>query len=527
MVDLGAPPAVVALSPRLKTAGLGVAAVTAVTVGLWWGLQSDPLRGLGAAVAVLIGAGVLYLAVSVPGKSREGLLLGIGIPVAAMMAWTWLEEPLYVWAITAAVGALVAWWTYPWWRDWRELAQLGGFWLAVSLWACGAISALWLVREGVFAGRVVYGGFAILTALLVFTTVRKRGVDISVGIAAGLLICHAALLVLGAQYVFETGDRHTSDSAWGFAQSSRFWGGPWLVYHPNFIAMTALLAAIRIGADSRFAAWLRWGVLGNAMLLLYIADSRTSLLMAGVASVAYAVLHLRRDGLLGSDADSIADPAPRDPAPRDPAQRGTAARAWARALIPLAATLLVFVAAGGSDMLFKDRYHNDRDRRAVSADAGRDMNAALSGRIEIWGMILADFGRDSTAEKVFGNADYPRGEILRHRDPSHQRYHTQPELSADNVLVGALRRGGAVGLTIIIIGGLVVLRRATRNGAPMWVTVVTLAAGASLISEDELVGTTPLWMLVFAGEVWIWHRTRNPLGARSAEAVGPSLKAVR
>jgi hypothetical protein len=496
-----------------------VAAVVAATlaaaigVGIWWGARSGAVDGLGAALAVLIAVGVFAVAVSLPGNTPQGLLLGIGIPLAAMMAWTRLDQPVYVWLVTGVVGVAAAVWTFPWWRDAGHLLRLGGFWLAVGLWLTGSVSALLLGKPGVLAGRVVYGGFAVAVALLVFHTLWRRGRDISVGIAAGLMICHALLLALGSQYVFETNEFHvTSNSAWGYAQSSRFWGGPWLVYHPNFIAMTGLLVAIRIGADPRFATWQRLTAVGNGGLLLYIADSRTSLLMAGVASVTYGLLHIWRSGL-----------------PRfrfwtwftTPQAR----RVLGHALLPLAVTFLVFGLAGGTDMLFKQRYAQPAAAQLTPAqqeESQRNVNAALSGRADVWGMIFHDFRRDTLVEKTFGNTDFPRGEILRYRDPADPRYAGQPELSADNVPVGSLRRGGVIGLLLILVGTGLVLWRVLRPVVPPWIPVLVLAGLASVISEDELVGTTPLWTLVLAGEVWMYARTRGRPPASESDSPAPS-----
>jgi hypothetical protein len=496
--------------------GVGAATlVAAVAVGIWWGSRSGVVDGLGASLAVIIAVGVFAVAISLPGRTPQGLLLGIGVPLAAMMAWTRLEQPIYVWMITGAVGLAAAVWTYPWWRDAGHVLRLGGFWLAVGLWLAGSVGALALGRTDVFAGRVVYGGFAVVVALLVFQTLWRRGRDISVGVAAGLMICHALLLALGSQYVFETNEFHvTSNSAWGYAQSSRFWGGPWLVYHPNFIAMTGVLVAIRIGADARFAPWQRLAAVGNGALLLYIADSRTSLLMAGVASVTYGLLHIWRNGL------------PRFRFWTWFATSG-ARRVMAQALLPLAVTFLVFGAAGGTEMLFKQRYAQPVGAELTPAqqeESRRNVNAALSGRADVWGMIFTDFRRDSVVEKALGNTDFPRGEIHRYRDPSDPRYAGQAELSADNVAVGALRRGGAVGLLLILAGVGLVLWRVFRRGVPIWIPVLVLAGLASVISEDELVGTTPLWTLVFAGEVWMYARARgrSPASERDLPAPVPA-----
>ncbi len=474
----------------------GGAAVLA-TSGGWLG-------GAGAAVAVLVAGGVVWVALSLPGTTPQGLLLGAGIPLMAMMSWTKPHHPIGLWLVTATVTVAAVVWTYPWWRQWREVVRLGGFWLPVTLWIAGALSALLLGRVAVLGGRVAYGCLAVVMTLLVFQTVRGRGRDVSIGIAAGMMICHGLLLALGAEYVFDSGVHHVPDDAWGRGQTDRFWGGPWLTYHPNLIAMTAVLVAIRVGADTTLAPWQRWAAVGNGALLLSIADSRTSLLMAGVASAAYGLLHVWRTGL-----------------PR--LRRFGSRRAFGHALIPVAVTLMVFTAVGGAGNLLKDRYQDHEPRREVTRP--------LSGRVGIWEMMLSDFRADTVVEQLLGNTDSARGDILRHRDPNHPKYQTQPRLAGHNVFVGALRRGGVVGLLAVVVSlGLVVWRTVRRTG-PVWVPVVTLAALTTLITEDEWVVTGPLWLMVFAGEVWTYaHVSRPPRGCQlpgapitPARTVGPMV----
>ncbi|MGH3662287.1 MAG: O-antigen ligase family protein [Micromonosporaceae bacterium] len=455
--------------PRLVLVGGAVSAAVALAVGIQW--SSAP-----AAVAVLLAAVVLWVALSLPGITPQGLFLGVGVPLVAMMAWTKPYHPIGIWVVTATVTVAAALWMCPWWRSSREALRLGGFWLPVGLWLIGALGALLLGRVAVAGGRIAYGGFALVVALLVFQTVR-RGRDISIGIAAGLMVCNAALLAAGAPWVFTTGTRAaTGQEAWARAQTDRFWGGPWLMDHPNLIAMMALLVAIRVGMDARFRPWQRFTAVGNGVLLIYITDSRTALIMAGVASVTYGLLHLGR-------------------AQRRAGWRPRVWRALGHALLPVTIILVVFAATGGADNLVKDRYQNGRD-------GGHEVSRSLSGRVEIWDLILDDFRSDTAVEQALGNTDSIRGDILRHQDPSHPRYDTQAHLGPHNGLVAALRRGGVVGL-VLIVGALgLVAWRTVRRADPCWIPALAVSASASLISQDALVILSPVWLMVFAAELW-------------------------
>lgn len=490
---------------RPPLVGAGLALPPAVVFGIWHGSQSSVAGGLGATVAIVLGGLVAGLAVSLPGKSPEGLLLGIGMPLAAMMAWTRLDEPIYVWIVTAIIGLVALVLTYPWWREWREVPRLGGFWLAVPVWVLGTVSAVALANWTVAAQRVVYGGFALLVVLLIYQTVRRRGRDITVGMVSGILLCHATLMVTGAQYLFATGDRYTSPSAWGYAQSSRFWGGPWLVYHPNFIGMTAAIVALRIGPDAKFRPWQRLGAVAVALFLLFQVESRNSFLIAGVGAVVYGVVHVWRNGL------------PRFRFWTWVASRGNL-RTTAVAFAPALAVCLVFTASGGVGLLFTDRYaagggadRTDRDPAGVTL--------ALSGRSVIWGMIGRDFVSDTAVEKIFGNADNSRGYVLRYPgkealaghmpgasdEQLAKRLREQPKLTADNGPIGALRRAGVLGVAAFLIGVLLVLwHTARRRDIPIWVPTLVIGTLASGLFEDEIAGTTAAWMVLFAAEAWVF-----------------------
>lgn len=491
--------------PRPLLWGAGIALLPAIAFGIWHGSRTSVPSGVGAAVAITLAGLVAGLAVSLPGKSPEGLLLGLGLPLAAMMAWTRLDQPIYVWIVTGIVGLVALVLTFPWWREWREIPRLGGFWLAVPAWVLGTVSAVILMNWTVAAQRVVYGGFAILVALLIYQTVRRRGRDITVGMVSGIMLCHATLMVTGAQYLFATGYRYTSQSAWGYAQSGRFWGGPWLVYHPNFIGMTAAIVALRIGPDPKFKPWQRIGAVTAALFLLFHVQSRNSFLIAGVGAAAYGLIHVWRNGL-----------------PRlrfwTWVSSGERLRITMKAFAPMLAVCLVFTASGGFELLFKDRYASDSSEEG-NEDEQVGVALALSGRGQIWGMIGRDFVSDTLVEKVFGNSDnsrgyvlrYPRQEDLANEMPSSndeqvaKRFQEQPKLTADNGPIGALRRAGVLGVTAFVVGVLLVVWHTTRGGStPAWVPVVAIGTLASGLFEDEIAGTTAAWMVLFAAEAWVF-----------------------
>ncbi|MGH3647793.1 MAG: hypothetical protein ACRDTM_11550 [Micromonosporaceae bacterium] len=479
--------------PRPVLAGAVLAVLAALVTAVWWGIEAGPLRGLGAGLAILLGAGVLYLAASVPGKTPEGLFLGLGITLSSMVAWTYPKQ--VVWGLLAVILLVCVAATYPWWKDWSAPLKLGTFWLGAPIWAYGALAALLSGGMSVSAQRVVYGGYALAVTLLVVQAVRRRGRDISIGLTAGMLAGLGLLLIAGCRDVFPTVDRFTPANDYGFGQGARFWGGVLLTFHPNAYAMAALLVVGRLGPDRTIPRWLRIALLPTSAFFLYLAQSRTAYLLAVGASVIYALLYIWRHGL-----------------PRWRFWRWLGSHEWrlavGRALVPLLVTALMVSISGGVDMLVKSRYDPTQETAPVTTEEGlplapRWLNSALSGRPDLWWLIFDDFRTDSTVEKALGNTDDTRGTILRYRDPSHERYQTQTKLGADNSLVAALRRGGVVGLLTALIAFLVILWRTTRRGVPVWVPVVVLVALAQSLTEDELVFTTLPWLMVASLEAWL------------------------
>lgn len=489
--------------PRPVLGGAAVAVLAALVTAIWWGVEAGPLRGLGAGLAILLGAGVLYLALSVPGKTPEGVFLGLGITLSSMVAWTYPKQ--VVWAMLAVILLVCVAATYPWWREWSAPLKLATFWLAAPIWAYGAVSALLTGGLSVGVQRVMYGGYALAVTLLVVQAVRRRGRDITIGLTVGMLVGLGLLLIAGCRDVFVTYERFTPANDYGFGQGSRFWGGVLLTFHPNAYAMAILMVVGRLGPDRTIPRWLRIALLPTGAFFLYLAQSRTAYLLALGASLIYAALYIWRHGL-----------------PRWRFWRWLSRHDWrlvvGRALIPLAVTVLMVSISGGVDMLAKSRYNPEQEIAPVVSDetlplAPRWLNSALSGRPDVWWLIFDDFRTDTAAEKALGNADDTRGTILRYQDPSHERYSTQTKLGADNSLVSALRRGGVLGLLTALAAFLVILWRTTRPGVPVWVPVVVLVALAQSLTEDELVFTTLPWLVVASLEAWLlWGRGDVPSG---------------
>jgi hypothetical protein len=485
---------------RIAVAAAVVLAL-AVGLGIRNGIGDGPLSGLGAAAAVLLAAAVAGLALSLPGKSPEGLVVGIGLPVAAMMAWTHLESPAFIWTVEGVLGAVLVVWTWRWWGEWRELLRLGTFWLAVPVWVLGTVSALATGHLTVAVQRVVYGGFALLVLLILVQAWWRRKRDVSVGLVAGFLLCHALILLAGADNLFVV-DHFIPETAWGRGMADRFWGGPLLLYHPNFIAMTAVIAAMRIAPDAAFRRWQRWGTLFAAAGLLVITQSRTSVLIAGIASTVWFVLVIWREPAVRRRLTLLVTAAPYR-------------RLLVKAAAPMALTLVVLVAAGGSGFVLKDRYADQNVEAEEGSEEIPGFAKASSGRTGLWGLIGREWRDDTVIEKVAGNADNPRGYILRYRLPEGYTgtppdwYVEQPKLTADNAPVGALRRAGVLGVAVLLVGLGLVLWRATRRGAPPWFTITTFAMLASILTEDEVLNTAPAWAILVAGEIMMLASRRR------------------
>jgi hypothetical protein len=126
--------------------------------------------------------------------------------------------------------------------------------------------------------------------------------------------------------------------------------------------------------------------------------------------------------------------------------------------------------------------------------------------------VVRDFRGAARVEQAFGTADNSRGYLLRYPDRSDPRYAGQPKLTADNGPLGALRRGGLLGLAGFLLGAVLVLRRTMRRGLPAWIPITVLAALTSAVTEDEVAGTTPAWLMVALAELAVLYLIRAPAG---------------
>lgn len=493
--------------------GAAVTAAVAVAVGTWQTIEAGVVFGIGSGVAILIAGAVFGLAVSLRGISPEGLLLGVGIPIAAMMTWTHLYKPIYVWTCEAILCLVCALWTFPWWKEWREILKLGAFWISVPIWFYSLLALAYVAfwephRSMTVAGqRLVYGAYALLVTLLAYQAIRRRMRDISIGFAAGLLICQSALLVAGCQYVFISGYHYTSQTAWGSNMTNRFWGGPWLVYHPNYIAMTVVIAALRIVPDPKFKVWQRVGTLATMALMLILTQSRTSFGIAGVGFAVYALIYIRRHGL-----------------PRWRFWSWLSSRDWQKitlkALVPGLVTILAFGLAGGPDLLFTARYQ--KPTNGGKPPPGQvSVNGMTSGRLEVVGRILKDYRKASVPEKLFGDGDNSRGYITRTNNPRDPNYKTQPKWTADNGPIGMLRRGGAVGFVSFFVSAGLILWRTLRGRPPIWMPAAVIGVFACSMTEDEVTGTTPAWLILLAAEAWMYTRRYRQRAEGDGEAPDP------
>ncbi|GII22367.1 O-antigen ligase family protein [Planosporangium mesophilum] len=432
------------------------------------------LYASGALVAGALAAAIAWFVTTLPGLTLRGLVTGGFFVLAGMLSWTSLGYARWlVWPLLAVEGVVFAVWSWPWLRDLRVSSRLGTTWLGVAYWILGVVGALLAVRLGIGAQRLAYAGVFGLAVLAVIASARRdRGRDLSVGIAGAFALAIALLFVSGSGNLFQ--HRHVvPPSGWGTeVMVHRFWGGPWLLYHPNSLALIAIVVATRIGVDRAFAVWQRIAVTLLAGGVVYVTNSRTGFMYFGVAAVVHGYLLLRRRG------DGL------------PEYR----RVWVAAAVPFVVLALVLVASGGKGFLFKERY------------AGADIT---SGRTDTWRQVGREWVDGPVAEKLFGDTKTVRA-VVHRADDGHLAGEKPLDLTTDNAAVGALRRGGVLGELAFLLGlGLLLVHawRGTRDGrkAPAWLTVTAVGAVPTIATADWLLGGTggTLWILLVAGEAWL------------------------
>jgi hypothetical protein len=226
-----------------------------------------PLLAVVAVVAIC--SLLICLAVSLPGRSPEGVILGASTTIVAMIV---VARPSLAPALYGIVALVAGGRAYTWSRSsppgnprWGFL-RLGGFWLAVPVAAFAAIST----RTG---PHLAYVAETIAVFALIMTAARRRGRDLSVGYAAGLLLALAALVA----------------SAYG----EQLGAGRLLAYPAELTGLLALVCAGRIGLDRSFARWQRIAALGVGTVTLVTVGSPPAFIAAAVASATYLVFRLR------------------------------------------------------------------------------------------------------------------------------------------------------------------------------------------------------------------------------------------
>jgi O-antigen ligase len=310
--------------------------------------------------------------------------------------------------------------------------------------------------------------------------------------AAAILVGIALLLLAGSATLFDSIHAIPNQDPSTELMRDRFWGGPGLYFHPNSMAGLAIIAAIRISPDRRFAAWQRLVAVVVAGFVLYESNSRIGFVFfAAAALVHVALLVLRR-----LSPDRVPEDLPRYRRP------------WLAAIVPFLVLAMVLVLSGGQGFLTRSRFGGD------------DMS---SGRLDTWRQVYHDWQGDGLPEKLFGNADTSRAVV--------KRATSDRQLNTDNAAVGAFRRGGVLGAIAFLIGLVLllwhalrpVLRRGPPSSGSAWFIVAALAAVPTIATEDWLLGGTngAIWLILMAGEavaVWVAGRSTAPEPATAVSA---------
>ena len=452
-----------------RVAGAVAAVVIALLAGVLEYTRTDSVgQSAEAFAAGLIAMAVVGLALSLPGITRHGLVLGGLFVLAGILTWTATQRPGIIWAVLAVEVVVFAVWAWPWLRSARSLPRLGTAWLGLAYWFFGVLGALFVAHWKVAGQRVAYAGvFTLAVLALIALNGRGKRRDLSVGIASAILLGIAALLLVGSGSLFDHAHA-IPDNASARLMTNRFWGGPGLFYHPNSLAGLMAAAAIRIGFDRTMAAWQRLAVGALAALVLSISDSRTGFVFAAAAAVVHLGLVLLRRHEDG----------------------------WLAVATPFVVLVIVVTLGGGYQFLLRDRFDNQ----------GGDVT---SGRTDTWRQVWVDWKHAGWAEKAFGDARTSRAVVTRINDGNPVEG-PRRQLNTDNAAVGAFRRGGVFGAAAFIVGLALLLwhawrRRPDGSLPPAWYTIAALSVVPTVATEDWLIGGTngAIWLLLAAGEALV------------------------
>jgi hypothetical protein len=440
------------------------------------------------ACAIVLAVTVAILAVTLPGAAPQGAVIGVLAVIAAMMAWRHPGNPEYTWAVLGVEVVVLARLAYPFVRDLAALPRLGSAWVGISPWLIGAVSGL-LMAPKVGAGRVVYGGIAVLTVLALVRTQRRTSRDVGLGVVTGVLLGLSAIIAAGAGNLFD--DRHyVPPGPWGYRMTSRFWGGDVAAIHPDGMALAAAVVALRVLPDERLPVRHRAGVGALLVLVLAVTRTRTAAVAAAcsfvVVLLVLAVRHRRQIT----------------------AWFGREASGRRRAVAWVVASILVAVVAGAAVVGSRDFLLEKRYGTLTDGSGKPDFLASVtSGRTNTWGEITDRWRADSTVEQLAGNTDNVRGYVVL------ASWRGAPKLNPDNAYVAQLRRAGILGIIALAVG-LVILFRRVRS-SPLWWPALLVGVTVSALASDQLLGGTgtTAWLLMVAGEVSVWQRAQTSMSS--------------
>lgn len=463
-----------------RRARLAVAAgVVALGAGAVEFAVDGPLAAVRAALAGVLAVAIAGLAWSLPRIDPRGLIVGGFFVTAGILSWSYTDKPIVVWGTLLAEGTLFLVWSRPWLRQLRESIRMGTAWLGVGYWILGVVGAALVLNAEVAAERLLYAGVFGLAVLAMIGSGRRTDRSVATGVAAAFLVAIAVLLVSGSGNLFET-VHVVPPNGWGESFEYRFWGGEWLLYHPNSLAGIAVMVAIRIGPDREFAVWQRVAATALAGFVVYVTNSRTGFVFLVAGAGVHAVLlwwRRRRD---------VADLP----------DYGSTRRTLAAAALPFAVIALVLVFSDGEGFLFKERYGS---------------GGVTSGRLDTWKQVGTEWRGAGIAEQLFGDTSTTRAVVKRESSGLDMK------LTTDNAAVGALRRGGAVGVLAFGVGLGLLLWHARRRTAPSWYVVAVIASIPTIATTDWLLGGTggTLWILLVAGEAGLLYGAGGAVTAAS------------
>lgn len=448
--------------------------------------SGEPLAAVRAGAAGLLASGVLALALSVsPRNDRSGLVVGGCFVAAGAASWTYTDHPVVVWVLLAVEIVVFGIWAWPWWHQLSSAIRLGTAWLGLAYWLLGVAGALLVAHWRIAAERLGYAGVFGLVVLAVLC--RSRWRDLSAGVAAAFLFGLGAILLAGSGSLFEA-THIVPDNAWGLGLEYRFWGGSYLFYQPNSMAALAAVAAVRFGLDRNRTVSQRLAVTGLAGFIGYVTHSRTGWVILAVAGIAHGALlwwsrHQTRPGTCPSWTTGLP-------------WYGSPAGAAVAVTVPLLVCGMVLGAwstpAGTS-------------ARPGVTEARYSDGGVTSGRWDTWRQVIVEWRRAGVTEKLFGDTTTTRAVVKRAGSGD------DVQLTTDNAAIGALRRGGALGVVGFAVGMGLLVRCAFRRDTPAWFVVVVLASLPPVMTSDALLGGTggTVWVLLLAGEARLTARQRD------------------